>query len=87
MELHTNIICNRKSSLVDNNNLKIMETKEIRVYLIDIDNYEFEEVPTVWKDEKFISEAEIQGNVFSLNGFQEAFNNEELNLESYIRIL
>ena len=87
MELHTNIICNRKSSLVDNNNLKIMETKEIKVYLIDIDNYEFEEVPTVWKDEKFISEAEIQGNVFSLKGFQEAFNNEELNLQSYIRIL
>jgi hypothetical protein len=72
---------------VDNNNLKIMETKEIKVYLIDIDNYEFEEVPTVWKDEKFISEAEIQGNVFSLKGFQEAFNNEELNLQSYIRIL
>jgi hypothetical protein len=64
-----------------------METKEIRVYLIDIDNYEFEEVPTIWEDEKFISEAEIQENVFSLKGFQEAFNNEELNLQSYIRIL
>jgi hypothetical protein len=64
-----------------------MNEKEIRVYLIDIDNYEFEEVPTIWEDEKFISEAEIQGNVFSLKGFQEAFNNEELNLQSYIRIL
>lgn len=51
---------------------------ETRVYIVDVDNYEFDESPKQWSDEKFMSEAEIQGNVYSLQGFQNAFNNEEI---------
>jgi len=47
---------------------------ETRIYLVDYSNYEFESDPTEWSDEKFISEAEIQGNVYSLEGFQESWN-------------
>jgi len=61
--------------------------KEKRIYLVDDYNYEFETSPFNWDDEKFISEAEIQGNVYSLEGFEKAWNNESLPLNSVIRIL
>ena len=52
---------------------------ETRVYTIDIENYEFDTSPVFWNDEKFMSEAEIQGGVYSLQGFQEDFNSECVN--------
>jgi hypothetical protein len=51
---------------------------EIRVYVVDTDNYEFDTSPKTWDDEKFMNEAEIQGKVYTLQGFQEAFNLEEI---------
>lgn len=61
--------------------------KEIRVYLVELDNYEFDTNPLIWSNEKFISEAEIQGNVYSLKKFQDEWNIENLIINSYIRIL
>jgi hypothetical protein len=52
---------------------------EIRVYVVDTYNYEFDTSPKTWDDEKFMNEAEIQGKVYTLQGFQEAFNLEEIN--------
>jgi len=52
---------------------------ETRVYVVDTYNYEFDDTPENWEDEKFISESEIQGRVYTLQGFQEAFNLEEIN--------
>ncbi len=58
--------------------------KEIRVYGINVELYDSDDnydtgFHSSWSDEKFIQEAEIQGNVWSLNGFQEAFNNDDIN--------
>ena len=59
-----------------------------RIYVIDIDNYEFDTPPIKWNDGKFMSEAEIQGGVYSLEGFEEAFNSGYINSETYfIRII
>lgn len=70
-----------------------MENKEIRVYKIntfdfEFDTYEFDTSPTQWGNEKFIQEAEIQGGVYTLKGFEEAFNNQEVSADiDFIRIL
>jgi hypothetical protein len=64
--------------------------KEIRVYLVDFYNYEFDDndSPYDFNDERFMSEAEKQGNVYSLIGFQYAYNKGDINCEnSYIRII
>lgn len=62
--------------------------KEIRVYLVDIYNFEFDDSPKDWDDEKFMSESEIQGNVYTLEGFQDTYNDGDINGEnSYIRII
>lgn len=53
-----------------------METK---VYVVNTNDYEFDDSPRTWDDEKFMTEAEKQGSVYSLKGFQEAFNDEEIN--------
>lgn len=52
---------------------------ETRVYVVNVENYEFNDSPRSWDDERFMSEAEIQGGVYTLNGFQEAFNDETVN--------
>lgn len=65
-----------------------MENKEIRVYKINTWDLEDDTSPTQWSDEKFIQEAEIQGGVYTLKGFEEAFNREEVSTEiDFIRIL
>lgn len=61
--------------------------KEKRIYLVDDYNYEFETSPFNWDDEKFISEAEIQGNVYSLEGFEKAWNDRSLLSNYTIRII
>lgn len=52
---------------------------EMRVYIVNVYDFEFDESPTTWEDSKFISEAEIQGRVYTLPFFQEAFNGGEIN--------
>ena len=47
---------------------------ETRVYVINVQDFEFDTHPESWSDEKFISESEIQGGVYSLKGFQKEFN-------------
>jgi len=62
--------------------------KELRVYIVDI-NFLKEDVDArEFTDEEFMTEAESQGTVYSLQGFQIAVNYQELLLdESYIRII
>lgn len=57
-----------------------------RIYLVDYCNYEFDTNIVDWDDDKFISEAEIQGNVYTLKGFEKSFNKGEIVSESFIRI-
>lgn len=65
-----------------------MENKEIRVYKINAFDFEFNTSPTQWSNEKFIQEAEIQGGVYTLKGFEEAFNKQEVSADiDFIRIL
>lgn len=60
--------------------------EEVRVYLVNVDDYEFNTSPTEWTDDRFIAEAEIQGSVHTLEGFQKAFNRGEINIEvNFIR--
>lgn len=62
--------------------------KEIRVYLVDIYNFEFKDSPKDWNDEKFILESEKQNNVYTLEDFQDNYNEGDINGEnSYIRII
>ena len=51
-------------------------SKELRVYVVDANLLEvsYEELT----DGEFVQEAENQGNVYSLVGFQEAFNDGEI---------
>ena len=50
--------------------------KEIRVYLVKEDDPLLKSLAT---DELFIKNAERQGTVFSLEGFQHAFNDGQIN--------
>lgn len=56
--------------------------KEMRVYVLDVSlmgNY---------TDEEFIEKAENYGSVYTLKGFERAFNNEELStIVDYIRFI
>ena len=60
-----------------------METK---VYYIDVYHNEYDENdwPTSWSDERFIAEAEKQGNIVSLSRFQWLFNDEGFSMENVI---
>lgn len=59
--------------------------KELRVYVINIEDVDFERQMPVnttveeLSDEDFIEIAEEQGLVYTLNGFTQAFNNENIN--------
>jgi hypothetical protein len=57
--------------------------KELRVYVVDANLLEvsYEELT----DGEFVQEAENQGNVYSLVGFQEAFNDGEI--DSSVEVL
>lgn len=57
---------------------------ETRVYGIELENYEFDTHPRTWDSEKFMSEAEIQGNVWSVKGFEKDFNEETINQNNLI---
>ena len=62
---------------------------ETRIYLVDISDMEFEDdIPTSWSDEKFMTEAEKQGGIYSVNGYQKAFNDDNINqTSSYVRFI
>lgn len=52
----------------------------MRVYVIDTTNLDkgFEEM----SQEEFMTESERQGRVYSIKGFQRAFNEEEVNVNT-----
>lgn len=50
----------------------------MKVYLVDIENYDFDSNPVTWENEKFISESEIQTNVFTLEDFEKLFNSNAI---------
>ena len=63
--------------------------KESRVYVVDMDKYENTRQARVSKvdqivgvDDVFMAVAEELGSVYSLKGFEDAVNNEELFLDS-----
>jgi len=58
-----------------------------RVYAIDL--YELDTEIPVWDldDENFMDMAEQQGKVWSLQGFENAFNNEQISDTRIIRIV
>lgn len=77
--------------ILDNELLQIKENKfqlmETRVYVVNTDNYEFDTSPKTWNDEKFMSEAEIQGTVYTLPSFQEDFNIGKYEMHYVIRFI
>ncbi len=58
-----------------------------RVYAIDL--YELDTEIPVWdlNDEEFMDMAEQQGKVWTLQGFENAFNNEQISETWIIRII
>ena len=58
-----------------------------RVYAIDL--YELESEIPVWdiENDEFIDLAEQQGKVWTLEGFEKAFNNEQISDTWIIRII
>lgn len=61
--------------------------KEIRVYVVDVHSDTDELIPLL-SDEEFMNVAEHNGTVYTLQGFQYAFNNNEINSSAeFIRII
>lgn len=44
-------------------------------------------IPKQFNDEEFMDEAEKQGNVWTLQGFEKAFNNQDISDQLIIRII
>jgi hypothetical protein len=65
--------------------------KETKVYVIDLSDDSCDSVDIGgWNnlsDEKWIELSESQGQVFSLKGFQNAFNREEISYDVYLRFI
>jgi hypothetical protein len=59
-----------------------VELKQTRVYVINTDIQRSSIFYKRMTDEEFMDEAELQGTVYSLEGFVEAFNNEEVDTNS-----
>lgn len=58
-------------------------TKEKRVYVIDCDDdFEFREAELEGNYNSIMDKAEELGTVYSLRGFQNAVNNDEVNLSN-----
>lgn len=65
-------------------------TNETRVYVIFLDNDTSGVEVGDWNnlsDEVWIGLSEQQGTVFSLEGFQRAFNKEEIPYDTFIRFI
>lgn len=63
------------------------ERKETRVYMIMLPESNQDESELSLSDEKFMNEAERQGHVYTLKGFEQLYNSDFLNSESYIRFI
>ena len=61
--------------------------KEIRVYMVDVTMQVFDSSPAKWSDEEFISEAEEQGNIYTLKNFEQEWNNGGILFETFIRFI
>ena len=62
------------------NELETAVNSETRVYVVDLGDARVDDVDVQGlTDEEFQFEAEEQGRVYTLNGFAEAFNSEEIN--------
>lgn len=59
---------------------------ETCVYLIDPDGCEIDNIRGL-SDDDFMTEAENQGTVYSLIGFQASFNDDMINPNTYIRFI
>ena len=70
--------------------------QEYRVFILDVEDTDFIQIDIesrgvynkyhtdILNDaERFIVQAETSGEVFSLNGFQNALNREEINIKNY----
>ena len=58
-----------------------MTTKEKKVYVFPCDNsFDFRKFERIDDFDTLITEAERTGNIYSLSGFQDAINDEELEL-------
>ncbi len=59
-------------------------------YLVNPDDPRVEDIESINEltDEEFVFEAEAQGNVYSLNGFEAAFNSGDINsYNDFLRII
>jgi hypothetical protein len=59
------------------------KTQEMRVFVVDVDQADDDFEPKC-DDETFITQAEMNGTVYSLKGFEEAFNDIEVSKENAI---
>lgn len=69
----------RSITLDDKDRNLIPQEVETRAYVLDTFNVNKEWAKL--SDEEFITLVEEEGNIYTLNGFQEAFNNAEVNSE------
>ncbi len=53
-------------------------SKRLRVYIIDANEFEFRKAEQEANYKAIVNEAEKEGTVYSLYGFQEAINNDEI---------
>lgn len=61
--------------------------KELRVFVVDVDQAD-DDFNKDCDDETFMTQAEMNGSVYTLGGFQEAFNNNEVSTDNaFIRII
>ena len=61
--------------------------KEIRVYMVDVTMQVFDSSPARWSGEEFISEAEKQGSVYTLEYFEKEWNSANIKLHAFIRFI
>ena len=62
--------------------------KEIRVYVVNADLYEGEDLIQELSNEEFIALAEEQGTVYSLKGFENAYNDDCVDtINTFIRFI
>jgi hypothetical protein len=54
-------------------------TKEIRVYVLDCQDISIDKGYKELTEKEWMDECERQGRVYTLEGFQRAFNEEEIN--------
>jgi hypothetical protein len=66
-----------------------MKEEEFKVYVINPEDERVSDISNIrdLHDDEFIFESKEQGLVYSIKGFEEAFNNEEILDSWFIRII